>query len=332
MRSGRGPRTLLLAALAAPGGAEASPEPTPPVRLLASIPMPGVEERIDHLAVDSAGRTLVVACLGNHTAEVIDLEKGRSVRRLDGLDNPTGVAFLPGDVGVVIANAGDGKVRCHHPTTFEVRWTVELGADADNVRVDAEGRVYVAYGEGAIAVLEDGRKTHEMRVKAHPESFQLESKSGRVFVNVPDAGHVAVLDRAKRATVATWPVAEAKAHYPMCLDEANGRLLIGCRDPAKLLVLDTATGKVVSQVEISGDVDDLWLDPTAKRIYLSCGEGFLDVVAQHDANRYERVAKVPTVKLARTCLFVPSTGRLYLAVPHQGEQRAEIRVYATRPQ
>jgi hypothetical protein len=42
------------------------------------------------------------------------------------------------------------------------------------------------------------------------------------------------------------------------------------------------------------------------------------------------LAKVPTGPGARTCLFSPDTGVLYVAVPHRGEQQAEIRVFATK--
>jgi DNA-binding beta-propeller fold protein YncE len=134
---------------------------------------------------------------------------------------------------------------------------------------------------------------------------------------------------AKAVSIASpWPVAGAKANYPMALDEANHRLfIIGCRRPAKMLIFDTATGKEVGSFGIVGDTDDLFYDVARKRLYVSGGEGFIDVFQSSEANNFARVAHIATAAGARTSLFVPDLNRLFLAVPHRGSQRAEIRVY-----
>ena len=327
-----------LAVCAAPFTGRASPamaDDPSPLRLVKSIPLPGIEKRIDHFAIDAAGKRMVLAALGSDVVVVIDLEKGEVVHTIDGQGEPQGVAILPDTGRIVVANGDDGTVRFYVGATFEIANTIELGNDADNARLDAAtGRLYVGYGKGAIAIVETSEKKikHllDVRLKAHPEAFALEAKGPRIFVNVPEAGHVAVIDREKQEVTNTWPVKEAHGNFPMCLDEENHRLFVGCRAPAKMLVFDTTTGKVVTSIEISGDVDDVWLDGPAKRLFLSCGEGFVDVVAQKDADHYERTTKVPTASRARTSFFVPATGRLYVAVPHEGEQRAEVRVYETR--
>ncbi|MGH8164322.1 MAG: YncE family protein, partial [Rhodanobacteraceae bacterium] len=126
---------------------------------------------------------------------------------------------------------------------------IDLKDDADNVRYDAESeRVFVGYGGGALAMLDPGRAqlVSSVGLSAHPESFQLEQNGSRIFVNVPEAHEVAVLDRRKGETIAKWSTGTARANFPMALDEKNARLFIGCRRPAKLLVLDTASGKVVN--------------------------------------------------------------------------------------
>ena len=113
----------------------------------------------------------------------------------------------------------------------------------------------------------------------------------------------------------------------MALDEQHHRLFIGCRLPAKVLVFDTSSGRQVDSFDIDGDTDDLFYDPALRRLYVSCGEGFLDVFQQGDANRFTRSARVPTAAGARTSLYVPAEKQLYLAVPHRGAQKAEIRIY-----
>jgi hypothetical protein len=116
----------------------------------------------------------------------------------------------------------------------------------------------------------------------------------------------------------------------MALDEANHRLFVGCRRPAKALLFDTANGKQVGSFDIVGDTDDLFYDATRNRLYVSGGEGFVDVFQGQDANRFARIAHLATASGARTSLFVPEQNRLYLAVPHRGSQKAEIRVFEAR--
>jgi hypothetical protein len=127
--------------------------------------------------------------------------------------------------------------------------------------------------------------------------------------------------------IATWPVVSAKSNFPMALDEPNHRLFIGCRRAAKVLVYDTNTGKEIGSFDIVGDTDDLFYDAARKRLYVGGGEGYLDVFQDQDGTRFARIAHVATAAGARTSLFVPEQARLYLAVPHRGTQKAEIRIY-----
>jgi len=167
-------------------------------------------------------------------------------------------------------------------------------------------------------------------VDAHPESFQLEKNGTRVFINVPDKKEVQVADVAKSTTVARWPTTAATTCFPMALDEARQRLFIGCRMPARLLVFDTGSGKMVASPEIVADTDDLFYDAARSRVYVIGGQGFVDVLQQRDADHYDRIARYPTPPGTRTGLFVPEWGRLFVAVPHRGEQRSEILVYEAK--
>jgi DNA-binding beta-propeller fold protein YncE len=289
-----------------------------------------VEGRIDHLAVDLTGQRLFVAALGNNTLEVFDLKGGKHLRSIPGLAEPQGVAYVAASDRIVVASGGDGSCRIYDGQSYRQVQEVKLGEDADNVRYDAQTRrLYVGYGSGAIAVIDlaRGARLADIALKGHPESFQLETKGKRIFVNVPTARQVAVLDRDKNAVVATWPLASHGANFPMALDEANHRLLVGCRTPPELLVIDTESGKLTASLPCVGDTDDLFYDARRKRVYVSGGEGAISVFDQTDADHYQPLARIPTAAGARTSLFVPATGSLYLAVPHRGSQNAEVRVY-----
>jgi YVTN family beta-propeller protein len=305
----------------------------PALKLAQTIPLDGVQGRIDHMAIDPEGKRLYVAALGNDTVEVIDLVAGKRIDSIRGLKKPAGVRVLPGSRNIVVASGEDGKVRIFSPD-LKLLGTVNDLDDADNVRLDPhDGKLaYVGYGDGAIAIIDAGqcRKIDEVKLDGHPESFQLESNGNRIFVNVPGARHVAVIDRERKSVVATWSLADGQANFPMALDEANHRLFIACRKPAKVIVLDAEQGKTIGSIDCCGDADDLFYDDAAKRLYVTGGEGSISVI-ECDNNHYRHLTDIPTAVGARTSLFIPEMKLLYVAVPHRGSQRAEIRAYTPEP-
>ena len=321
-------RALLISLLAVLATTEMFPA-AEPLTFLRAVEMPDVKGRIDHLAVDLSSGRLFVAALGNDTVEIIDGRAGKWLRRLSGFHEPQGIA-LAAEAGLVgVANGQSGDLVLLDRADGRVVKTVPLGGDADNVRYDAPAKkLFVGYGSGAIAAVDlEGRRAGEVKLEGHPESFQLERNGSRIFVNVPDAHHIAVLDRAAMKLVATWPVTEAAANYPMAVDEANHRLFIGCRKPAVVMIYDTSSGKRVGSSPIVGDTDDLFYDPARKRLYVTGGEGYIDVLQQNDADHLTRIARIASAGGARTSLYVPDEGRLYLAVPLRGSQKSEIRIY-----
>lgn len=301
-----------------------------PLKFVRAIELPGVEGRIDHLAYDASTQRLYVAALGNNTVEVIDAKGGSHLKSLPGFHEPQGIAAVPDAKAVAIANGQGEGLQLIDANDYRPGAMIRLGDDSDNVRYDAAAkRVYVGFGNGALAAISptDSKVLGEAKLAGHPESFQLERSGSRVFVNVPTAGQIAVIDRGPMRVIASWPVTTAKSNFPMALDETNHRLFIGCRRPAKALVYDTVTGREVSSFDIVGDTDDLFYDAARKRLYVSGGEGYLDVIEDHGGGRFVRVAHMATAAGARTSLFVPDQNRLFLAVPHRGNQRTEIRVF-----
>ena len=298
--------------------------------LTQTIPLPGVEGRIDHLDVDISGQRLFVCALGNNTVEVIDLNKGERIHTISGFGAPQGVAFVPELNRLLVANDKGGVCNIYDADSFQLIAKVDFVDDADNVRYDSASKeIYVGFGSGGIGIINavDGKQVGSIKLAAHPEAFELERQGHRVFVNVPNARHVAVVDRDKGEVIATWKTDGAFGNFPMALDEANHRLFVGCRLPSKLVVLDTESGKPVTSVGISGDPDDIFYDSKRHRVYVICGAGKIDIIDQTDANTYKALAKINTAEGARSGLFVPERDALFVAVPHRGSQQAEIRRY-----
>jgi hypothetical protein len=297
------------------------------LRRIAVISLPGVSGRIDHLAFDGARNHLFVAALANNTIEIIDTSTNRHLRTLSGFHEPQGLAVVSDEKGIAVANGESGTLQLIDAESLKVRWTTRIGGDADNVRYDAAAkRVYVA-AEGGLFAVEpsSGKVAGRIAIDGHPESFQLETQTSRVFANLPGATRIIAGDRRGMAVTARWP-SSCGANYPMALDEAGRRLFVGCRRPASLVIVDTDSGRPVAAVSTVGDTDDLFFDANRSRLYVIGGEGAVDVF-ERKGNELHRIARVETRAGARTGLWVPSLGRLYIAAPARSGQAAEVQVW-----
>ena len=303
------------------------------LRLETKIPMADVQGRIDHLSIDVKGHRLFVAALGNNSVEVIDLNAHRQVHTIPGLAEPQGIAYIPSSNLVFVANGKDGSVRSFDAASWKMLTSIPYGDDADNLRRDpSNGNIWVGYGGGALGEFDQrGTKLADIKVDAHPESFQFEKNGSRIFVNLPGSRKIAVVDRKSQAVSASWGTGGPLANYPMALDERDHRLFVVTRFPARLIVLDTDSGKRVESLPAIGDCDDVFYDERRHRIYAIGGEGGISVFQQQDANHYEELGRIKTVSGARTGFFSAELDKLYVAVRKHESQSAEIRVYAPAP-
>jgi hypothetical protein len=298
-----------------------------------TILLPDVEGRIDHMAVDVAGQRLFVAALENNTVEVLDLKSGQVISSLSGFDEPQGIVYVPEFDKLFVANGSDGTCRILDGHSFETLSSVELGNDADNVRYDeAAKKVYVGYGGGGLATIDakTGAKISDIHLAAHPESFRMDTNTPNLYVNVPEAGQIDVVDRDKGTVTTNWPVKEARGNFAMSLDEENNRLFVGCRHPSTVLVYNYLDGRLLQNIPIAGDADDLFYDARNKLIYVSCGDGRVEIIRQVDVDNYQKARRVLTSPDARTSLFIPELNLLCVAAPEQNkDEPAQVLVYKT---
>jgi DNA-binding beta-propeller fold protein YncE len=320
----------VLGLLASPSGKAAEPSP---LRLEVKIPLGKVSGRIDHMAIDLGRQRLFVAELGNNTVGVIDVNEGNLVKSISGPKQPQGVGYEPSTDTLFVADAGDGAVFLFNGPELMPAGRIELGEDADNIRIDAaHNRVIVGYGNGALAILDpkSRAKVGVVILDGHPESFQLDGTGDRIFVNVPDARHVAVINGSAKATSARWRFGDAGANFAMALDQEASRLLVVTRSPAKLLAFELGDGSLATKTDSCGDADDIFVDPKRHRVYVSCGEGFIDVFELHDGG-YGRIAHVRTVQGARTSFFSAELDRLFLAARASAHEPAAVWVFRPTP-
>jgi hypothetical protein len=315
------------AALGSCGARAVAPGPAAPLSLEKVIPLPGVKGRIDHLAFDPLGRRLFVAEIANGTVDAVDLQTG-SRSRIGGLREPQGVALLEPTQQLAVAS-GDGTVKFFAGSDLRQSASLTLGDDADDVRVEpATGDLIVGYGSGALATIDP--RTHQiirrLALPAHPEGFSVDGD--RAWINLPDAGVIVAADLRKAATLATWRTGLRRLNFPMALDRDANLLAVGFRLPAALVLVDAGSGEIRQSLGTCGDTDDLYFDRRLGRLYVVCGSGKVDVFRRR-GDRYVREARVISRPGARTGLFDPASGRLFVAAPEGGGKPAAILVLRT---
>jgi DNA-binding beta-propeller fold protein YncE len=300
------------------------------VQLEAKIPLGQVRGRIDHLAFDSARERVFIAELGNDSVAIVDLKDRKVLRTLMGLKEPQGVAYVSATDTLYIANGGDGSVRLFNAANYSETGRVELGGDADNIRVDNFAhQVFIGYGNGALAVIDaqSRKKTGDIALKAHPESFQL--ADGKIYANLPKTREIAVIDRALGKQTASWRMSQG-GNFPMAINAAAQHVLVVFRNPAQFGAFSMAEGKAAASAATCADADDVFLDTQRQRIYIACGAGSLDVFDAKEGS-YRQLARVPTIEGARTALFIPELDRLLIAARATASEPASLLLFRPVP-
>jgi DNA-binding beta-propeller fold protein YncE len=314
-----------------------------PLKLSHTTPLPELKDGdFDHLLADVPGNRLFATAEENSKVLVFDLKTNKLIHTIADLKAPHSLLYRPDLKKLFVVDGDLGEVKIYETDTYKPVGSIKLreGADASSYDPSTKSLYVVNGGKDAklpnsyITVVDtDAAKAGpEIKIDSDDVEGMVFEKSGpRMFVNVRGNATVEVFDRASRALIATWPVSPvAKKPTAIALDDASHRLFVGTRDPAKLIALDTDSGKVVASYPAAAMVDDMAYDGPHKRIYFA-GTEFLDVFQQTNADHYDHTGHVPTSFRAKTGVLVPELNKFYLAVPHHEKQVAELRVYDVLP-
>jgi DNA-binding beta-propeller fold protein YncE len=305
------------------------------LQLIKTISLPGIKGRIDHLDINLKDQIVYIAALRSNTVLIVDLENGKVLHSITGFDEPQGICYIPQHREIFIANGGNGDCYFYNADTFVKIASLHLSSDADDVRYDsAERKIYVGYGNGGISIIDADKhkQTGDVKLQAHPEGFQIDKKRHLLYVNLPGSNMIGVVDLKQLKLINKWTRTTPTRNFPMALDSAGNMLFIGYRHPAKLVVIDTKTGKQLSINDMTNDADDLFYDESSKRVYVSCGGGYtllgyINIFQYQGSNLYKQIANIPTRNGSRTCLLVPELNLFLLPEPSVFSVSGELMVY-----
>ena len=330
---------VLLAGLTATSRAQSAA----PLKLVETIPLPGLHDGdFDHFAPDLDGHRLFLTGEENEKVLVLDTATNKLIHTIDDVKAPHAILYRK-DLKKMFIVAGDASaVQVYDADSYKMGSEIKVSIDADSIAYDpATHYMYVVNGGreahtpySLISVIDTNtaKKVRDIKINTnHVEAVVLEKSGPRMFMNLTGLSAVGVMDRTKFILKATWPLPEGdKVNVAMAFDEAGHRLFVVTRNPGKLIVLNSDTGKVVTSLDAVGMVDDMSYDAQHKRLYLA-GDGAVDVFEQKDTDHYNLLAKIPGSFRAKTAILVPELNRYYLAVPHHEKQEAEVRVYEIQP-
>lgn len=314
-----------------------------PLKLVKTIPLPGLKDGdFDHFAPDVDGHRLFLTAEENGKVEVIDTNTNQLIHTIEDLKAPHAILYRKDAKKLFIVDGDASAVKVYDSDNYQKLGEVAVAIDADSIAYDpATSYLYVVTGGreahtpySLISVIDTNtvKKVRDIKINSnHVEAIVLEKSGSRMFCNITGQSTVGVMDRNKSGLTTSWPLpATDKVNVAMAFDEANHRLFVVTRNPGKLVVLDSETGKVVQDLAAVGLVDDAAYDAQHKRIYVA-GDQFLEVFEQKDPDHYSSVAKIPGGFRAKTGILVPELNRYYLAVPHHAGKEAEVRVYEIQP-
>ena len=319
-----------------------------PLKLVDTIHLPGVHRKWDHAGVDLDGHRLFFTSEEDDPAvEVFDLRTNKHLHTIEGFKGPHNVLPFVGLKQIFVVDGEASEIKVFDYNSYELIKHIPLTIDADPAVYDAAAKQLFVVNGGreahtptclvSVVDVPGGRKLADITLPTNRlESTAIENSSSRLFVNMTGVNTIGVLDRQKRTLIQQWPVTAGQQNVPMQYDEATHRLFVVTRQPSKLVVVNTDTGKEVTSVDVAEQADDLAWDAAHRRLYVACGGGktaqpAISVVEQKSADDYRLLANVPTVRGAKTGRLVPELNRYYLGVPGAGDQEAQIQVYEIVP-
>ena len=328
-------RILFVACLVALATATAGAQDKLPLKLVVTTPLPGYTGDLDHFGLDLKGGRLFLASEDHKTVEVFDVHTGQRIHSIEGFSHPLTMVYLPQTDRLFVtdsdANGGLEVVDCKE---YKIIKTIRIGSDVDHSAYNPENKyIYVENGSG------DNGKSHTLAIidtnslkqvgeipgisGGSNEGMVIDNAGNKLYVNMTGSNEIGVIDLKTLEIVKRWPIPDAEVAHAIALDEPHHRLLAATRKPPKFMVFNLDTGKVVASLPCVGVNSDMSLDVARKRIYVT-GSDTISVFEQHDADHYEHIAEVPSAYRAKSSIFVPQLGRLYVADSGKGKPDTKL--------
>jgi DNA-binding beta-propeller fold protein YncE len=264
------------AAAAREGGGRA---PSPTLRRVADVPMPGPPKRFDYQSLDETNGRLYLAHMGAGQVIAFDTRTRRVVGTVGGLPGVTGVRAVPELDRVYASATGLHQVAILEAGTLRVVAKVgHIGFPDGIAYAPRVKKVYVSDESGGGELVIDA--THDRALRTIPLGGEAgnsvhDAGSGCVLVAVQTRNEVVAIDPATDRIASRYPVPGVDRPHGMLVDTRHRLLFVTGEGNATLAVMDLRTMRVTGHRRVGDDPDVLAFDPTWRRLYVAAESGRL---------------------------------------------------------
>ena len=282
-------------------------------KIVGRYPIPGVGG-FDYVTLDASARRIYVS--HGTQVDVLDADSGKVVGKIPDTPGVHGIAIAAAFNHGFTSNGRENKVSMFDPATLRLIKKIDVGKGPDGIYYEpVSKRVFTNnHGSHDITAIDaaSGDVVGTVNVEGDGEQAVI-GADGLIYVNSEDTAEVVVFDPKSLQVKKRFPIGVAKVPTGLAYDAKTNRLFIACRNEPKMVVMDAATGKVIASFPIGAGADWADYDPTARLVFVSCGDGTLSIFHQKSANEYEDAGAVKTQPSAKTMAFDPKTKKIFLS-------------------
>jgi DNA-binding beta-propeller fold protein YncE len=267
----------------------------------------------DYLELDAAARRLYISHATQ--VEVLDADNGKLVGTIPDTPGVHGIAIASAFHHGFTSNGREDKVSMFDPKTLALIKKIDVGKGPDGIYYHAGAKRIFTNNHGShdISAIDAASGEVVGTVKAEGDGEQaITGADGLIYVNSENTAEVLVFDPKTLEVKKRFPIGVAETPTGLAYDAKTNRLFIGCRKEPKMVVMDAATGKVITSLPIGAGVDFAGFDPAAGLIFFSCSDGTLNVFHEKSADEYEDAGAIKTQQSAKTLAFDPKTKKIFL--------------------
>lgn len=265
----------------------------------------------DYITLDASSHRLYLSHATQ--VEVVDAKTGKPVGVIGDTPGVHGIALALGHG--FTTNGAEHKVSMFDPATLKVIRKIDVGRGPDGIYFHpGSKRIFTNnHGSHDVTALDAVKGDVVGTVKLGGDGEQaIIGKDGMIYVNSEDTNEVVVFDPKSLEVLKRFPIGVAEVPTGLAYDSKTQRLFISCRKEPKMVVMDAVTGKVISSFPIGSGADWAEFDASSKLIFVSTGEGILNVFHQKSADVYEDAGAVKTQPSAKTMAFDAKAQKIYL--------------------
>ncbi len=267
----------------------------------------------DYITLDSEARRLYIS--HETQVNVLDADTGKAIGVIADTPGVHGTALASAQKRGFTSNGKEDKVSMFDLATLQPIRKISVGKGPDGIYFDAASKRVFTNNHGSHDISAIDAVTGELvgTVKLEGDGEQaIVAPNGLIYVNSENTAEVVVFDPKTLLVKSRFPLTGAKAPTGLAYDAPTNRLFIACRTPAKLLVMDAANGKIVTAMPIGTGADAAAFDPESKTLFVSNGDGVLNLFRQKSADELVDLGPVMTQPSAKTMALDPKTKRVYL--------------------